>query len=249
MPSASYLRSPLHHVKIILVEPQTPGNVGAVARAMKNFGLSQLILVNPCDYLSDEARWMAVHAEEILERAKVVTTLEQALEGVALAVATTARKRDTHFPSFTPNETAERIHEVNAKQSVAIVFGRERNGLLNEEIYQCQIQSSIPTFHAHNSLNLSQAVMVYLYELFQATLSGNPNFVWDYAEPSQMETLYARIQKVLELSEFKSRKTIDDFMLGVKRVFGRTPFEDRDVRLFHKIFQEIEFFIKHRSKK
>ncbi|MBX7150677.1 RNA methyltransferase [bacterium] len=249
MPPASHLRSPLQHVKIILVEPQTPGNVGAVARAMKNFGLTQLVLVNPCDYLSEEARWMAVHAEEILESAQTVKTLEKALEGVVLAVATTARKRDTHFPSFTPKETAERICEVSAHQPVAVVFGRERNGLLNEEIYQCQIQSGIPTFHQHNSLNLGQAVMVYLYELYQATLIGNPNFIWDYAHPSQMEKLYARIQKILELSEFKSRKTIDNFMLGVKRVFGRTPFEDRDVRLFHKIFQEIEFFIKHRSKK
>ena len=238
----------LSHVHIILVEPQTPGNIGAVARAMKNFGIHRLVLVRPCDHLQDEARWMAVHAEEILENARVADSMALGLQDIHFSVATTNRKRDTHFPSFTPKEAAEKVLEISPNKNIALVFGREKFGLTNDEIHQCSIISTIPTFYEHASLNLGQAVMIYLYELFQATVFGNPNFVWDYAEPEQMEFLYQRIQSVLELSEFESRKTLEDFMLGVRRVFGRTPFEDRDVRLFHKIFQQIDFFLQRRSK-
>jgi len=242
-------RSPLSHIYIILVEPQTPGNIGSVARAMKNFGLHHLVLIRPCDHLSDEARWMAVHAEDILQGSVIFESLAEGLKGIHFSMATTNRKRDTHFPSFTPKEAAEKILEISKDKNVALVFGRERTGLTNEEIHLCSTISTIPTFHEQTSINLAQAVLIYAYELFQTTLFGNPNFVWDYAEADQMEILYKRIQSVLSLAQFESRKTLEDFMLGVRRVFGRTPFEDRDVRLFHKIFQEIEFFLKRNSQR
>ncbi len=248
MPSKNFIFPHLRHIAVILVEPQTPGNIGSVARAMKNFNMSRLRLVNPCDHLAEEARRMAVHAEDILERAEVFSSLAEALQEVHFAVATTLRRRETHFPAFTPREAAGKILEISSEKNIALVFGREDNGLTTEEIHRCQIISTIPT-HVHQaSVNLSHAVMIFVYELFQGALSGNPAFVWDYAGPGEIEILYGRIKRVLDLIEFKSRKTTEDFMLGVKRVMGRTPLEDRDVRLFHKIFQEIEFYIKKISK-
>jgi TrmH family RNA methyltransferase len=239
----------LQHIRIVLVEPQTPGNVGAVARAMKNFGLSRLSLVNPCDHLSQEARIMAVKSEEVLERAETYSSLSEALKGIHFSVSTTVRIRDTHFPTFTPKEAMVRITEIAHDKSVAIVFGREDNGLTTEEIHLCNIISTISTHPGQASVNLAQSVMIFAYELFQQSLSENPNFYWDYADSKEVALLYDRIRRVLEGIGFKPKHTMEDFMITIKRVFGRTPLEERDVRLLHKIFQEMEFYIGKTQKK
>lgn len=232
-----------------MVEPQTPGNVGAVARAMKNFGLSRLSLVNPCDHLSKEARMMAVKSEEILEKAEIHASLSDALRDVHFSVSTTVRVRDTHFPTFTPKETCGKIHEIAPDKRVALVFGREDNGLTTEEIHLCHIIATIPTHAAQASVNLAQSVMIFAYELFQQALTSNPNFYWDYADPKEVGLLFQRIERVLLGVGFKPKHTMEDFMVTVKRVFGRTPLEERDVRLLHKIFQEMEFYIEKTGRK
>ncbi|HMZ04578.1 MAG TPA: hypothetical protein PLA15_08510, partial [bacterium] len=113
-----------------------------------------------------------------------------------------------------------------------------------EDVHACRVLSTVTTAPVQNSLNLSHAVMIYLYEVFAARLTGNPQFVWDMAKPADTEILYERIQRVLEAVKFKPRKTNEGFLLGVRRILGRTPLEDRDVRLLHKIFQEIERYVK-----
>ena len=230
-------------IAVILVEPQTPGNIGSVARAMKNFGMTDLRLVRPCDHLDREALWMAVKAEDILQSAKTYPTLAEALAGIQFSVATSNRRRETHFPSFTPREIAQQIAAFSPVTTCALVFGGEKNGLSTEDVHTCRVLSTITTAPVQNSLNLSHAVMIYLYEVFTARLTGNPQFVWDMAKPEDMDILYERIQRVLEAVKFKPRKTNEDFLLGVRRILGRTPMEDRDVRLMHKIFQEIERYI------
>ncbi|MBL7961401.1 RNA methyltransferase [bacterium] len=244
MPPKDFTYPDLQHIEIVLVEPQTPGNIGAAARAMKNFGLSRLKLVDPCDYLSKEARMMAVKAEDILQEAAIFTSLSDALKGAHLTISTTVRIRETHFPTFTPSETAQQIGQIARNKSVALVFGREDNGLTTEEIHQCRIISTIPTHPGQSSVNLAQSVMIYAYEIFKQSLTANPNFYWDYAEPHEVDLFYQRVQKLLERIEFKPKHTMEDFMVAVKRVFSRTHLEDRDVRLLHKIFQEIEFYIR-----
>lgn len=243
MPPKDFTYPDLQHIEIVLVEPQTPGNLGAAARAMKNFGLSRMKLVNPCDHLYKDARMMAVKSEEILENALIYPSLFDALQDVHFTVATTVRIRETHFPTFTPEESAQKIIQIAQNKSVALVFGREDNGLTTEEIHQCNIISTIPTHSGQLSVNLAQSVMVFAYEIFKQSLTTNPNFYWDYAEPHEVELFYKRVQRLLEHIGFQPKHTMEDFMVTVKRVFGRTPLEERDVRLLHKIFQEIEFYI------
>lgn len=243
MPPKDFVYPDLKHIEIILVEPQTPGNIGATARAMKNFGLSRLKLVNPCEHTSKEARMMAVKSEDILERAEIVPSLSDALTGIHYSVSTTVRIRDTHFPTFMPSEAAQEIGRIAKNKSVAIVFGREDNGLTTDEIHQCNIVSTIPTHPGQASVNLAQSVMIFAYEIFKASLTANPSFYWDYADPHEVELFYRRVQRLLERIGFQPKHTMEDFMVTLKRVFGRTPLEERDVRLLHKIFQEIEFYI------
>ncbi len=225
---------------VVLVEPQTPGNIGATARVMKNFGLTDLRLVNPCPHRVPEAYHLAVHAREIVDAAGLYGSLEEALHDVHLAVATTNRKRFTHFPSFTPRECAGHLRALSVGSRAALVFGSERTGLTNEQVHRCHVIATIPTSPECPALNLSHAVAVILYELYHAHLSSNPNFEWRYADPRETEELYARIQRILKLVGFRPRKTMEDFLLGVRRVLGRTPLEDRDVKIFHRIFKEIE---------
>ncbi|MFC2113534.1 tRNA/rRNA methyltransferase [Bacteroidota bacterium] len=153
-------------VYFILVEPAVPGNVGASARAIKTMGFKQLRLVNPCDHLSTEARMLAHASVEILEKAKVYSSLEEALEDIDLSVATTAKKRDARVEFHLNTAIPEIIESKGGSvKRVGIVFGGEESGLSNEQIRMCDIASSIPLKQTYPSLNLSQAVMIYAYTL------------------------------------------------------------------------------------
>lgn len=228
---------------VILVEPQTPGNIGSTARVMKNFGFRQLRLVQPCDFRVPDAYHLAVHARDILDSAVTYPTLDEALEDVHLAVATTNRKRFTHFPSYLPEECARQIREVSEESRVAVVFGSERTGLSNEQIHRCHVILTVPTSPDCPALNLSHAVSIVLYEIYSSFLSVNPHFEWRYADPRETEQLYERIHRLLTLVGFKPRKTMEDFLLGVRRILGRTPLEDRDVKILHRIFKAIEKYV------
>lgn len=152
----------LDGIRIVLVEPAGPLNVGAIARVMKNFGLRQLTLVNPqCDPLGPEARRMAVHAQDILAHANRVQTLPAALAGCRRAVATTARSRHFEAPLELP-ETG--LSWLLTGESAALIFGPEDRGLNNQELCQAQRYLKIPTDDAYPALNLAQAVAICSYE-------------------------------------------------------------------------------------
>ncbi len=231
------------NIRVVLVEPEVPGNIGAVARAMMNFGFQDLWLVNPGDYKAPEAYWMSVHARDILENARVVSSLAKALEGVHLSVGTTNRIRNTHHPSYIPKEIAAKIKTISADNAVALVFGNERTGLTNDALHQCQLLSTIPAHPANVSLNLAQAVIIFLYEIYQNRLDGNPNYEWRITDPVEMEHLYQRIERVLTHVGFVPHDTMEKFILRIRRVFNRTPVETRDARLFHRIFKQIEDYL------
>ncbi|MEO0758421.1 MAG: RNA methyltransferase [Cyanobacteria bacterium J06648_16] len=155
----------LDRIRIVLVEPAGPLNVGAAARVMKNFGLSQLVLVNPhCDPLDDLALQMAVHAKDVLLAARQVPTLAEALAGCELAIATTARDRDLSGPLALPEAELPHLLAPQFTQT-ALVFGPESRGLNNEELYQAQRFIKIPTDPAYASLNLAQAVALCCYDI------------------------------------------------------------------------------------
>ncbi|MGL5062597.1 MAG: RNA methyltransferase, partial [Microcoleus sp.] len=157
----------LTNIRIVLVEPAGPLNVGSVARIMKNMGLHQLVLVNPqCDYLGEEARLMAVRAADILETAKVVETLPAALTGCTRAIATTGDDRTQPIQLETPASALSWLLETPS----ALIFGRENCGLTNTELNYAQRLIRIPSSDAYPSLNLAQAVAICCYEIYQEVI-------------------------------------------------------------------------------
>ena len=169
------LSNPLDNIAVVLVKPQFAGNIGSVSRAMKNLGLSRLILVSPGqDHLSEEARMMATSARDILEKAEIHPTLEKSLRGYRWIAGTSARKGRNRGPFVTPREICPEIITHARTIPVAILFGREDKGLTNEELAPCHALITLPTHSALRSLNLAQAVMLVCYELYLASLSTPP---------------------------------------------------------------------------
>lgn len=162
---ASSSASLLQRVRIVLVEPIHPGNVGATVRAMANTGLSDLVLVRPQAFDVERARWMAPGCDDLLARMRIVATLDEALEGVHRAIATTARHRAHRQPVLGPSRVAEQIFGGPEDQVTAILFGREDFGLDKESTARCHSLCRIPTLE-HASLNLGQAVLLLCWCLF-----------------------------------------------------------------------------------
>lgn len=157
----------MQDVVIVLVEPQNPANVGATARAMKNMGLSQLILVAPPAFDPHRARWMAPGCDDMFAQMRIVPDLSTALEGVHQAVATTARHRRMEQPVIEPRELGDAIAQGEPGRRTAILFGREDHGLSAEDVGRCSAILRIPT-PEHASLNLAQAVLLVGHALFEA---------------------------------------------------------------------------------
>lgn len=204
---------------IVLVEPKYSGNIGSVARCMKNFGVSELYLVNPCE-LDDTAYMMAVHAGDILDRAKIFSRFEDAIRDLDLAVATTSvieeHRKACLRKAYTPKELLEIIKGFNGK--VGIVFGREDYGLYNEEIKECDLLLTIPTSKEYPSMNLSHAVAVVLYELFSCRFDRrikdrNIGVV-------EKEKFMEVFDKVLELIDYPDHKK-EKARITFRRALGR----------------------------
>ncbi|GET41388.1 RNA methyltransferase [Microseira wollei] len=164
----------LDEVRIVLVQPIGPLNVGSVARGMKNMGLRHLVLVEPlCDYLGEQARLMAVHAQDLLAAARVVATLPEALAGCTKAIATTSVERSRSIQLENPRTALPWLLQAGPS---ALIFGSEDRGLSNDELKYAQRFVRIPSSDAYHSLNLAQAVAVCCYELYQSAISQDEAF-------------------------------------------------------------------------
>ena len=150
----------LNSVKVVLVGTTHPGNIGATARAMKNMGILDLALVEPKEFPSDVATFRSKAAKDVLEKASVHTSLEEAISECELVVGTSARGRKVPWPVLNPREAAEEMHKSSLNGKVAIVFGREDRGLTNEELGLCNFHVHIPSDPEYSSLKLSQAVQI-----------------------------------------------------------------------------------------
>lgn len=159
-------------VVIILVEPQHSGNIGAAARAMHNMGLEQLTLVSPCAFDPLHAQWLSPGCDDILKNMRIVSSLEEALTGVHRVIASTARHRKNRQPVHSPKMISRQVLEAPDGQVTGILFGREDFGLSKEAVHLAEAILQIPTA-PHASLNLSQAVMVVCYALFQEFQSSH----------------------------------------------------------------------------
>lgn len=228
------------NIHFILVEPETPGNIGATARAIKTCGFENLVLVNPKESQHPEARWLAHQSEDILERAKKYDTLDEAIADKRLVIATTQRKRYFRFPFYTPEEISDKIEEAAMTQSVAIVFGRESSGLTNEEITKCHLHSTIYTATQKPALNLSQAVMIYAHTFFKLQNVKDSKYRYDLASQKELDIFYKHLQESMHRVGFVPRDSMDNFVTRFKRLLGRSMAEKRDVKLLHKLLQIYE---------
>ncbi len=233
----------LHNVCVVLVEPQGPRNIGSVCRAMKNFGLQDLRLVNPqTNHLVHEARQMAVKATDLLEKARVFTSLVDALADCVTAFGTTRRFGKYREDLLHPDEAAEQILPLSLTDPIALVFGREDKGLHTAELDLCQRFITIPTDEALPSMNLAQAVALCLYELkkgqgrLQQVTTGRKRL----AGVKNMEKMYEHMETSLTECGFLNPQNPDHIMRAFRRIFGRAGLNDREVRILRGLWSQIE---------
>jgi len=231
------------HIYFLLVEPKHPGNIGASARALKTMGFQNFILINPVDFNVPETKFMAHASDDVLENIQIKATLKEALSDMNFVVATSQRNRGYHLPYYTPKEIAEKLVPVSQNGKVAIVFGREDSGLTNGELRACHVTSTIPASVKHPSLNLSQSVMIYAYELFNYSYGIEKKYYWRHARFRDIEGVYDHLQQSLKAVDFVPKDNWDNFIMRFQRMFVRANPENRDIKLMHKILQAFDEYI------
>lgn len=231
-----------NNVSFVLVEPKEAGNIGSSARAMKNMGFTNLCLINPCP-LTDEAKWMAWRSEDVIEKASLFKSLEEALKDKSLVVGTTRRRGSKRGAIVDIRDGVKRIYETAHKNKVAILFGREDKGLFNEEVEKCGYLMTIPTSTLQPSINLSQAVLLVAYELMRCEdikdYHMERQFLVDHAE---LEKLYERINKVLKKTGYipENPDIEKSIMNNFKHLFGRTGLTFWELKMIHGLITHIE---------
>ncbi|MFZ2956241.1 MAG: RNA methyltransferase [Candidatus Ozemobacteraceae bacterium] len=245
-------RSPIiRNIRVILVEPQGPMNVGSVCRAMKNFGLRELVLVRPACKLEMEAEKMALHAKDLLKSARIVNSIEEAIAGSILVFGTSNRRGEYHEPNYTVREGVERIAPALPGGTVSIMFGREEWGLTKEELKLCQGTIRIQTDPAFSSLNLSQAVLLVGYELWNAF--GNPRPLNNPHDGDPYEGLptteelsvfYRHMKSVMERCHFLPRLNADALFQVLRAFIARASAKRREINILMGIFSNLDGFMK-----
>jgi tRNA/rRNA methyltransferase len=238
------MREALSRVRVVLVEPQEPMNVGAVARAMRNFGLARLYLVNPAPRVGPpwarEAYWLAVHAEEILDRAVAVDSLMEALADVQLVVATTGRPRELYPAPVVPAWEVP-AHVLSVEGEVALVFGRETFGLTNEELALAHVIGTIPTAPEQPSLNLAQAVVVFAYELFKAVVGEGRFPREELAQVAALEAFFEDLGRyVLEIG-FTDQNRFPHAMRRLRRIFHKARLTPGEVQMLRGLLHQSRY--------
>jgi tRNA (cytidine32/uridine32-2'-O)-methyltransferase len=239
----------LDQIKIVLVNTTHPGNIGAAARAMKNMGVSQLVLVDPIAEIDGDAIVRASGASEILDNCTVVATLDEAVADCGLVIGTSARGRHIPWPLCSPRECAVKAKQATQNEnSVALVFGRESRGLTNEELHRCNAHVHIPTNPDFSSLNIAAAVQVLCYEMRLAALAeteedGNKWGVeWDYelAPHGDMERFFEHLKQSLVDIGFLDPNTPKQLMTRLRRMFQRTALDKMEVSMMRGILAAVQ---------
>ncbi|MEB2872173.1 tRNA (cytosine(32)/uridine(32)-2'-O)-methyltransferase TrmJ [Pseudomonas rhizosphaerae] len=236
----------LDNIRVVLVNTSHPGNIGGAARAMKNMGLSRLVLVEPREFPSPEADARASGASDVLENAQVVASLEEALVGCTVVLGTSARDRSLPWPLVDPRECGEKvIEEAGQGKQIALVFGREHAGLTNDELQRCHFHVHIPSNPDFSSLNLAAAVQVLGYEVRMAWLAGKrPAAAMEKAEElatsDEMERFYGHLQDTLIDIAFLDPEKPRHLMARLRRLFGRSAVNKSEMSILRGILTETQ---------
>lgn len=233
------------HISIILVRPQTPGNIGSVARAMRNMGLHRLVLVQPARFPHPEARMMACNAEILLQQAQIYDSLSEAVASCHWLIGTSARRRQYRKPSLTPRALADQLPDLCQQHHVGILFGPEDAGLTTPELNLCHELMVIPTVSGATSLNLAQAVMVTCYEILQAQACPPSRQMPLLASVEETEAMYDHLRQAFTIHGFAGAHQIERILDGLRRLFDRVELEQRDVRLVRGIARQLGWALRH----
>lgn len=234
----------LSNVRIILVEPSHPGNIGGVARAMKNMGLSQLTLVSPEKFPHIDATTRAAGADDVLDAAVVVDSLRSAIIDCSMVLGASARLRTLSWPQLDPREAGDRIVSASQSSRVAVVFGRERTGLTNSELDLCQYLVHIPTNENFSSLNLAAAVQVMAYEIFthEQQMHQQDATIQDESLASQQDVqrFYEHLEEVLIRIDFLDPAQPRKLMRRLRRLFNRAQTDDVEINILRGILTAVD---------
>ncbi len=232
----------LARIRVVLVRPQHPGNVGAAARAMKNMGLADLVLVAPQALDVAAARVMAVHADDVLARHRRVDSLAGAIGDCGLVVAVSGRAADERADPASPRDLAAAILAASAGNDVALVFGPEDHGLSNDDLMRCHRLVTIPASAEYTSLNLAQAVLICGYELRLAAHATGPAGVTRRRAPAALgEQMFAALERALRTIGFVHRDNGVHMMRAFRRIFGRAALDDYETRVVLGLARQIEW--------
>ncbi|KAF0814953.1 tRNA (cytidine/uridine-2'-O-)-methyltransferase TrmJ [Andreprevotia sp. IGB-42] len=228
----------LSQIRVVLSHTSHPGNIGSTARAMKTMGITRLYLVNPKEFPSEVATSLASSADDVLNNAIVVDSIEQALAGTTMQVAMTARRRELVQPLQTPRQLVpEIIAEARNGGEVALVFGAETSGLTIDEVQLCNRLVTIPTNPDYSSLNLSQAVQVLAYEL-RATLLDDVSYLEekrDLADHDYVERFFVHLEETLIQIGFLKPHAPKRLMPRLRRLFQRARLEREEVDILRGV--------------
>ena len=231
-------------IRIVLVAPSHPGNIGAAARAMKNMALSSLVLVRPRQFPHPEASARASGADDVLAAARVVGSLPEALAGCGFIAATTARDRDQYFRVADVREAAPRIVAEARRSCAAVLFGAERTGLTNEELETAHVLLRIPADAAYPSLNLAMAVQLVAYELYRARAApavSTAPVAAPLATAQELEQLYAHFAQVLEDIDFRDRTASGTHLMSrIRRLLQRAELDHNEANILRGILTAVQ---------
>lgn len=235
------------NIRVVLVNPSHPGNIGAAARAIKNMGLSQLVVVEPQrDPQDSEARARAAGALDVLMRAEIVDSYDKAIANCGLVIGASARLRAIPWPTLSPRDAAMQIVSAAQTQSVCWVFGREDTGLTNEELQKCQRLVHIPANPDYSSLNLAAAIQILAYETRLAILAsqGQPEVYVPSDHPlataEDLEGLYAHLEKTLKQIGFYDPENPRQLMRRLRRLFNRALVDKMEMNILRGILAAVD---------
>jgi TrmH family RNA methyltransferase len=244
------------NVYFVLVEPKEPGNIGASARAIKNMGFKKLCLVKPPDEMSEEGRWFARNAHDVLDAAEIHGSLEEAIRDKALVVGTTRRVGKRRGVIVPVERGATRVCDIAVNNKVAILFGREARGLYNDEVEECGFMLTIPSSTIQPSLNLAHAVLIIAYELSKygqglvhpCSAIGKKKYDNSLLKDSltahgEVDALYARMSGVLELLQYiprGDRNLRKNIIVNLKHFIGRAGLTEWELNMLNGICTQIE---------
>lgn len=236
---------PLSNIRIVLVRPTHPGNIGAVARAMKNMSLRRLYLVAPDSYPSPLATDRAAGADDLLQDAVICDTLDMALEECHLVMGTTARQRRIEWPGLEPDSCARQLLAGSLEGPVALLFGQERTGLLNDELDRCHFVVTIPANHEFSSLNLASAVQILAYEIYCASWVDVGVNVPDFRDgrpvkSEEMQLFYRHLKAVMEQIGFLDPENPKLLMRRLARLFNRAGLDHNELNIMRGILTSVQ---------